>query len=327
MSRFIPTALIFFATNCLGTQLVRTDEFPLTLDNINIRDPFIHADASTETYYLYAQTGNRKDGRGSGAGVEVYRSRDLVRWNEPELVFKRPDEFWGGEEIWAPEMHKLGKQYYLFVSLNGREGGRGTQILRANSPAGPFEVFSPKANTPPEQRSLDGTPFIDPDGQNWMVYCHEWVQIGDGAMRAVPMADGWSGRLDEPIHLFSASDAPWAKPLGMREGKYVTDGCFLHRLKSGHLLMLWSTFTGEKGRTYAVGIAHSESDTIRGPWKHEPEPIFAGNGGHPMLFRTFDGQLTLALHQPNSGEPARVKLFRLAEARGTLKITPWNPPL
>jgi beta-xylosidase len=313
-------ATLFFV---LFAAAAAAEEFPLTLDDITVRDPFIHADEAARTYYLYAQTGNRKGN--SDDGVEAYRSKDLVHWSEPKLVFKRSDDFWGGKEIWAPEMHKLGEKYYLFVSFNGREGGRGTQILRAGSPDGPFTFFSESANTPRRQRSLDGTPFVDHEGRNWMTYCHEWVQIGDGAMLAVPMSDDWSRRTGKPIHLFHASDAPWARPLGAKEGKYVTDGCFLYRTTDGRLLMLWSSFTGEQGRTYAVGIVHSESGTIQGPWKHEAKPIFAGNGGHPMLFRTFYGQLTLALHQPNGGAPARARLFAVEEVDGTLRITPWKP--
>ncbi len=90
----------------LGTHTARAEDYPLTLNDITVRDPFIHADESTNTYYLYAQTGNRKGSPDDG--VEAYRSKDLVHWSQPKLVFRRPDDFWGGKEIWAPEMHKIG---------------------------------------------------------------------------------------------------------------------------------------------------------------------------------------------------------------------------
>ena len=301
------------------------EEFPLTLEEITVRDPFIHADAGTRTYYLYAQTGNRGGAKAAARGVEAYRSKDLVDWSRPSDVFQKPQDFWGGNQIWAPEMHKLGDNYYLFVSFDGRQGGRGTQLLRGSSPAGPFELFSSEAATPPEQCALDGTPFIDQTGQNWLVYCHEWVQIGDGAMLAVRMSHDWSRRQGQPIHLFNASEGPWARPLGGRQGKYVTDGCFLHRTNDDRLLMIWASFTGAQGQTYAVGVVHSESGTIQGPWRHRPEPLFAANGGHAMLFRTFGGKLLLTLHQPNGGAPARAKLFAVEETDDGLKVVPWKP--
>ena len=320
---FAVPPLLALHVSCFS--VAAAEDYPLTLEEITVRDPFIHADTGTKTYYLYAQTGNRGEQNAAARGVEAYRSRDLVHWSRPSPVFEKPEDFWGGNEIWAPEMHKLGAHYYLFVSFNGREGGRGTQLLRGDSPGGPFKVFSSKANTPPEQRSLDGTPFIDESGGNWIVYCHEWVQLGDGAMLAVRMSDDFSARKGEPIHLFNASEGPWVRPLGGQEGKYVTDGCFLHRTKDNRLMMIWASFTGDEGHTYAVGLVHSQSGTIHGPWKHRPKPIFAANGGHAMLFRTFDGKLLLTLHQPNGGGPARAKLFAVEETGDSLEVTPWKP--
>ncbi|MCL4179232.1 MAG: family 43 glycosylhydrolase [Verrucomicrobia bacterium] len=293
---------------------IGSEAFPIPIADLRIRDPFVYADPATKSYYLYAQTGNRRVEAQPGLGVEVYRSRDLTNWSEPTLVFRRPADFWGGTEIWAPEMHALGGRYFLFVSFNGRDGGRGTQILRADAPTGPFEVFSPDANTPPEQRCLDGTPWVDPGGNCWLIYCHEWVQLGDGAMRAVRMRPDWSARLGEPIELFRASQAPWvnhlANPNPAVTTNFVTDGPWLHRTARGRLLMLWSSF-GPNG--YTLGLASSDDGFVDGHWTHDPEPLFAGDGGHGMLFRTFEGQLKLVLHQPNHGGLERARFFDLAE--------------
>ncbi|MGC9329972.1 MAG: glycoside hydrolase family 43 protein [Candidatus Hinthialibacter sp.] len=296
------------------------DEYPLSTPDICIRDPFVYADHESKTYLMYAQTENRIGGLGAGVGVEVYASPDLEHWSKPQLVFRKDKDFWGGHQIWAPEMHRIGDWFYLFVTFNGREGGRGTQILRSKKAKGPFVVFSDQSNTPPEQCALDGTPWIDETGRHWMVYCHEWVQISDGAMRAIPMTSDFSKRDGESVLLFHASDAPWVKSWeGTEEEKYVTDGPCLYKTKNGKLLMLWSSFTG-KGHTYAVGVAESESGKITGPWKQHAEPLFDKDGGHCMLFTTFEGQLTLALHQPNSGRNERARFFPLIEEDGMLKL-------
>jgi hypothetical protein len=40
-----------------------------------------------------------------------------------------------------------------------------------------------------------------------------------------------------------------------------------------------------------------------------------------MLFRTFDGRLTLSLHCPNSGGPERARFLPVRETDGGLRIT------
>jgi hypothetical protein len=204
--------------------------------------------------------------------------------------------------------------------MAGRAGGRGTQILRSESPEGPFVVLGEQANTPPEQRCLDGTPWIDPDGTHWMIYCHEWQQIRDGGMLAVKMSKDWSTRLGEPITLFHASQAPWVRP-HPKPDTYVTDGPFLHRMKNGKLLMIWSSFV--KGHGYGVGQAISKSGSVAGPWMHLEKPLVGGggeDGGHSMIFRDFSGELLLAFHQPNGGSLERPKIYCLKEENDALVL-------
>ena len=292
-------------------------EFPLKLSEIRVRDPFILTDQKTNSYYLYAQCGNRLLNDNLGTGVEVYRSKDLVNWAKPVQVFERPtSNFWGGKEVWAPEVHRMGDSYLMFVSFPGRQGGRGTQILKAQLPDGPFLIAGENANTPPEQRALDGTPWVDADGTNWLVYCHEWCQAIDGAVRAVRMNGDWTARQGESILLFKASEAPWVRAYS--EKNYVTDGPFPYRTKDGKLLMIWSSF--RKGGDYAVGIARSESGKIEGPWIQSGEPLFPDNGGHGMFFRDLSGNLRLVLHQPNQMPHERVKFIKMIEVDGRLEM-------
>jgi hypothetical protein len=39
-----------------------------------------------------------------------------------------------------------------------------------------------------------------------------------------------------------------------------------------------------------------------------------------MFFRSFDGSLRMALHQPNNSPNERLRLFKIVESNGTLKI-------
>jgi arabinan endo-1,5-alpha-L-arabinosidase len=268
----------------------------MDLNQIRIRDPFIFANATDHTYYLYKANV-------AIDGVQVHKSTDLSDWSEAITVFHRPGNFWGGKEIWAPEVHQFAGGFYLFVTFDGRDG-RGTEILRADGPEGPFIVFSAEANTPPEQQCLDGTPWVDRDGQNWLVYCEEWLRVNDGAMRAIRMSADWSNRHGDSLLLFRASQAPWVKPLKL--GCYVTDGPFL-TAKDGALRMIWSSFCEPNG-SYGVGIAESRNGKIDGPWTHLPTPVIHQDGGHGMIFTDFQGRTLLIFHTPNGGDLERAKI-------------------
>ena len=113
---------------------------------------------------------------------------------------------------------------------------RGTQVLVADSPLGPFEPFANKPHTPVEWSSLDGTLWVE-DGVPYMVFCHEWTQIQNGSMELVQLAEDLSKTVTEPVTLFHAGDAEWVRGL-QNEGK-VTDGCFLYKTKGGQLIMIW----------------------------------------------------------------------------------------
>jgi GH43 family beta-xylosidase len=321
LTTFTLAALLLAPLLAHGADPAQTDVFNINLSDIRVRDPFILADHASKTYYLYARRGNRQHKDGLGLGVEVYTSKDLAKWSAPVLVFERPKSgFWGGTDIWAPEVHQLGNRYFMFVTFPGREGGRGTQILRAERPEGPFRILGDTANTPPEQQCLDGTPWMDADGTNWLVYCHEWCSIKDGTVRAVQMTDDWTARNGESILLFRASEAPWVRPF--QPGNFVTDGPFFYRTKGGKLLMIWSSF--RKGGNYALGVAESAGGSVKGPWRHLPDVLFGKDGGHGMIFRDFAGDLLLCLHQPNGGNRERAHLFNLKEDgdRLALRVAP-----
>jgi len=306
----------------------RTAKSLLKIEDIRIRDPFIYADQDSKTYYMYAQSANRADS--DLTGVEVYTSKDLINWTAPRPVLTLPDDA-GIKSVWAPEMHQYNGKFYLFTTLTLRDTIpenkpvekdnwpgmhiRGTHLYHADSPLGPFQAFKSSSHTPEEWMALDGTLFIDEE-KPYMVFCHEWVQTIDGTMDLIQLKDDLSGTIGEPQLLFKASGAPGARQ-SPDHGK-VTDGCFLYRSqKSDSLFMIWSTILPEKG--YCVLLTHSESGKISGPWK-EQKIIYEKNGGHGMIFSSFDGQLMMALHQPNNSPGERLHLFQIIDSGETMDI-------
>jgi arabinan endo-1,5-alpha-L-arabinosidase len=171
--------------------------------------------------------------------------------------------------------------------------------------------------TPHDWECLDGTLFVDAHDQPWIVFCHEWVQVGDGEICATRLSDDLTSAIEQPHLLFHASEAPWAEELNSKGRKgYVTDGPWLHRLANGVLIMLWSSF----GTGYTVGVARSVFGNILSPWEQLPEPLYARDGGHCMIFRTFDGQPMLACHRPNESHDERPFFVPIRETETSMEI-------
>jgi arabinan endo-1,5-alpha-L-arabinosidase len=286
--------------------------------DIHIRDPFVLPIMAERQYYLYGTTG-ADAWTSSAQGIDYYTSANLEDWEGPFAAFRPPADFWADRNFWAPEVHVYRGRYYMFVSFKAEGVCRGTQILVGDSPQGPFLPISDGPVTPQDWECLDGTFFVDANDQPWIIFCHEWVQVGDGEICALRLSDDLKSAIEQPRLLFKASAAPWAQEINSKGRKgFVTDGPWLHRLTNGELIMLWSSF-GTGG--YTVGVARSVSGEILGPWQQVPEPLYAGDGGHCMVFRDFDGQLVLTYHRPNPSPDERPYFVSLRENASSLEIT------
>lgn len=73
-----------------------------------IHDPAIFYDEVSGNYYTYS------------TGAICQKSKDLVHWQEIGKVVERPPqesvEWTGSEDIWAPDIVKVGKEYRLYCS-------------------------------------------------------------------------------------------------------------------------------------------------------------------------------------------------------------------
>ena len=277
--------------------------------DINIRDPFVLKEDGK--YYLYGTRGETAWTKAEG--LDVYVSDDLENWSGPHECFSVPENFWGEKEIWAPEVHKYNGSYYMFASFYSEKRSRATQILKSDTPMGPFLPFTDDAITPVGWTCLDGTFYLDKNGDPYIVFCREWVQVTDGEIHAMKLTKDLTAAAGEPKLLFSASQPEWADKT---RDMFVTDGPFLYRTSEGRLLMIWSTFTPSG---YVQAIAYSDNGEIDGNWLHE-KPMFDKDGGHGMIFEDYNGQKHLILHSPNENPLERPVLFDIVEKDGTLKL-------
>ena len=206
---------------------VDMEQYPYHVRDVHISDPFILADPKSRCYYTYVQFADTKRFPDVETDKEhgvfyVLESKDLIHWSKPQICF-RQNNFWADKDYWAPEVHIWKGRYYLFSSFRADGHYRKCQCLVSDSPKGPFEPIRQEAVTPDGWQSLDGTLYVDRSGKPWMVFCHEWLQAGDGQICAIPMSDDLGEAIGDPVILFRASDGKW-NAKGAKEGGYVTDG-------------------------------------------------------------------------------------------------------
>ena len=275
--------------------------------DINIRDPFILL--YDNRYYLYGTRG--ATAWTVASGLDVYVSDDLINWSEPIECFSVPSNFWADKEVWAPEVHLYNDTFYMFVSFRSDTHLRATQILKSDSPMGPFLPFTDGPITPEGWQCLDGTFYVSKSRDPYIVFCREWCQVTDGEIHAMKLTKDLSEAAGEPILLFKASQPHWSEKA---RDKYITDGPFLYRTSDDKLFMIWSTFTSAG---YVQAVAYSDNGDIDGKWIHE-DLLFESNGGHGMIFEDKDNTKYLVLHSPNENPLERPVLLRIKEENGTI---------
>lgn len=263
----------------------------LSAKDINIRDPFVLYENGV--YYMYG-TRAAFFGKKTG-GFDVYTSTDLENWSTPKECFSSIKHNLNYMVNWAPEVHKYKDKYYMFATFTRKSNNlRGTFVLKADNPLGPFEPHSNGAVTPEEWECLDGTLYINPDGKPYIVFCHEHTQIIDGTICYAPLSDDLTEITGEVVTMFKASEPYWADEQKGKEHR-ITDGPFMYRTKNGTLLMLWSTHI--KGK-YAECLVRFKDRDLSMNFEHLL-PIIDDDGGHGMIFEA-ENKLILTYHSPNT---------------------------
>ena len=286
-------------------NIQKEPEYSLDINDLKVRDPFIFANIADSTYYLHANSGRNS--------IICYSSKDLKMWKLCGESFVPQEDFWGTKDFWAPDLYYYKGHYYMFVTFSSDKQKRGVSILMSDRPDGDFKPIINEPVTDKEWMCLDGSLYVDKHGNPWMIYCREWVEVGDGEIWAQPMLPDLSGMAGQPVFLFKGSSASWAGLItsGARTG-IVTNSPFVITTDDGKLLMIWSSFL--KNGEYAIGSAVSSSGNIAGPWENSEEAL-NDDGGHAMFFHTFDGRMLMSYHTNELPERIVLRPVHIVDGR------------
>ena len=288
--------------------------------DIRIRDPFILYENGT--YYMYTSSGERT--------LSCYRSKDLDNWEEGGVLFEIPQDFWAYKDVWAGEVHKYKERYYLFVSLLGKNGLRGTQIAVSDKPDGRFVPLVDRAVTPLDKSCIDGTLYVC-DGKPYILYSHDWpdnyfeeTNEYIGEIWCSELTEDLTAMKGDAVRLFASNEVPISKATpdntnweGRKSKRYGSDAPFVQRLSDGTLYLTWSPYLDDH---YVVLGAVSESGSVFGPWEHLDAPLFEDDGGHAMFFNDADGRKIMCIHAPERHMLERAHLYHIVEDGSRLRI-------
>ena len=216
---FFRVLLILFAITLVyplsaqrGSRGVRT----VPLGEIRLSDPCILADSTTQTYYM------------TGTGGMLWKSTDLKMWTGPYNVVRHDTASWMGPRpmIWAAELHHYKGRYYYFATFTNRAVVIGTvrgnrierrasHVLVSDRPDGPYVPMQDSIYLPADRPTLDGTFWVDTDGNPYMVFCGEWLANWNGTIEKQQLKPDLSGPVGEPKVLFRASAVPGAGSVRM----------------------------------------------------------------------------------------------------------------
>ena len=276
---------------------------PLNIKEIG--DPFVLR-ASDGHYYLYASTGSVPD------GFFVWKSDDMVNWENLSYCYRADETAWGERDFWAPECYEVnGKFYFMYsahykVNPNNEEENYCLGCAVADSPTGPFKDLTPGKpflQMPYAIIDVDllrddkGNVFFDEDGNITLYYSrccykHKVGPYEESHIYAVKVAPDFSEVIGEPVCVLKP-DQEWEGLSAPTTGRRWCEGP-LTLLHDGKVYMMYSG-NFFKERYYAIGCA--VADDPMGPFvKYEDNPIMhddfprVSGPGHNSVAWTPDGK-------------------------------------
>lgn len=215
----------------------------------------------------------------TGRGTPTLKSKDLITWERGPKVFDKAPE-WIGKEVpkndgvyWAPDLMKVGDQWFLFYSVSSFGAMHSAIGLATNPTLNPEDPAFRWTDQGPVVQSRDGGDFntIDPaifkddDGKLWLSFGSQW-----SGLKLVELDPKTGKRLkpDEEMIPIAAGKSIEAAYIYKRKGLYYL---FLNR---------GNCCAGDKS-TYHIKVGRSES--IKGPYVAKDGAVMLDGGGTMVL--------------------------------------------
>jgi arabinan endo-1,5-alpha-L-arabinosidase len=251
----------------------RAEVFSLEGDIRNVHDPAVIKEG--DTYYLFS----------TGAGIEIRCSKDLRRWTLCGQAFVQVPEWVGRDfpgirRLWAPDISRLGGQYYLYYAVSTFGSNRSTIGLATNKTLDPgsHDYRWIDEGRVIESRQFDDYNAIDPNlvrdenGQLWIVFGSFWTGI-----KAQPV-DALTGKPAPTDRRFYAIAS---RPRGPGSPGAVEAPFIVRKGRYYYLFVSFDFCCRGIESTYRIVVGRSQR--VTGPYvDKDGVPMHAG-GGTPLV--------------------------------------------
>ncbi len=276
--------LILFIITIFNSCAVK--EKKQTKKEIFLADPTIYVENGK--YYLTG-TKNREP-----LGFAMYESNDLKTWKTPGkdslfMILKKEDTYIGKHGLWAPQIFKENKNYYLTYTSNEQ-----TCLAISDSLLGPY-VLPHKKPIDTSEKNIDTFLFKDEDGKHYLYH----VRFNNGNYLWVAEFDLLTGKI-KPDTLTKCFDQtePWEATLNYKSNP-IMEGPTVLKMKEKYYLF----YSANHFRNIDYAVGYATSDSPYGPWKkHQGNPILhrsnsdENGSGHGDIFKGKDQELYYVYH-------------------------------
>jgi arabinan endo-1,5-alpha-L-arabinosidase len=242
------------------------------LDTV-LADPTVVLDPNSGYFYAYGTEDNWGDGLGSRL-IPIVRSKDLVNWTLVGNAFERKPTWKEKGGLWAPDINRIGKEYYLYYSFSTwGDPNPGIGLAIASSPEGPFidqgKLFYSKEVDVPN--SIDPFYFED-NGKKYLF----WGSFSDA---------GTQGTYGVELSADGRSVPDFNKKFKIAAGDF--EAVMIHK-KDGFYYFFGSKGSCCEGVASKYNVRIARSSTLKGPFLDKNGDAISQRGNGTLFMQGND---------------------------------------
>ncbi len=249
-------------------------------------DPWVILDG--DTYYYCYSIGN---------GVAVTKSDSLtgIRREEGAVSYRAPADGMYSREYWAPELHKIGGSWYIYVAADdGRNENHRMYCLKAKTeePTGEYEMIG-KITDDTDKWAIDGTVFKY-NGECYFIWSG-WEGDENVAQNLYIAHMSDPATIDSKRMLLSYPEYEWEKRCCTNGLPTINEGPVIFE-RDGKTFLVYSA-SGSWSDEYCLGMIEfiGKDPMDINSWKKYDYPVFEKNEycygpGHCSFTTSKDGR-------------------------------------